>query len=261
VRIFAIRSVVRSAERRQLFLHVSPRAESSCSPSSIVCITHHPMDGASDDNGQRILKDRLRALGAGFIASQCSRGLNFLAAPGARVPRWRMDRISLAAVLTFVWGGCLYDADSRCDRGQVLSADGYCICAEGAVLEGGRCIVCGDGYRVVSGHCECERGLVAQGDSCVAVEDDDAGATSAPAAAPSGQGAACTADGGECLGFEADYCESVLLQQCLVQGCSLSGEDCGDGWICCDVALAGVTLCLEEARLEQELGSVTCPSF
>lgn len=171
-----------------------------------------------------------------------------------------MRAFALAAALACVCVGCLYDDDARCDPGQVITEDGYCICREGSVLEGNRCAACRQGQVVVNGRCVCAQGLVPQGNACVSDEGDSADMPSADSA-PSGQGMSCTAGGNECAGLEASYCESMLLGQCLVQGCSPGGADCSVGWTCCDIALAKTTLCLEQARLLQELGSASCPSL
>jgi hypothetical protein len=175
----------------------------------------------------------------------------------------RMRELAFAVWVICGWVGCLYDGDSRCDSDQVLSSDGYCICREGSVLDGSRCVSCGQGQVVVKGRCACAEGLVPQGDTCVAAQDkeQDAGPMSGSDPTPTGQGMRCTAGGGECDGLDADYCESALLGQCLVKGCTVGGADCSVGWTCCNIAAAGTTLCLEQARLMQELGSSSCPKF
>ena len=158
--------------------------------------------------------------------------------------------------LLLLGAGCLYDGDARCDSDQVLSAAGYCICAAGSVLDGSRCVPCAPGQITVNGRCACPDGKVLREGACVAADEPDAGR-----ATPTGQGMACTAGGGECTGLDADYCEAILLKQCLVRGCSVGGDDCSPGWTCCAIAAAGTTLCLEQARLVQELGSASCPKL
>jgi hypothetical protein len=52
---------------------------------------------------------------------------------------------------------------------------------------------------------------------------------------PVGQGATCAGDA-DCAGGEATFCEPLFSHACLVQGCSLTANDCFDGWECCDVS-------------------------
>jgi hypothetical protein len=65
---------------------------------------------------------------------------------------------------------------------------------------------------------------------------------------PTGQGAACeSAD--DCASFEATYCETRQGHVCLVQGCTLGGNDCFSGWQCCDLsAFLGAVLCIPEGN-------------
>ena len=167
-----------------------------------------------------------------------------------------MRDLSLVSLLLFGAIGCLYDGSARCDADQVFTAAGYCICAEGSVLNGNRCVACGQGQVAVNGRCVCAEGTVLRDGVCSIAEAEDAGSSW-----PTGQGMTCAADGGECEGLDADYCESVLIKQCLVRGCNVGADDCSSGWTCCAIAAAGTTLCLEQARLVQELGSASCPNL
>jgi len=65
--------------------------------------------------------------------------------------------------------------------------------------------------------------------------------------APRGQGKACSSPA-DCADTEATFCDSFQLHQCLVQGCSLTTNDCFDGWKCCDLSQFGPAepLCLPE---------------
>jgi len=69
---------------------------------------------------------------------------------------------------------------------------------------------------------------------------------------PLGQGSPCESPD-DCAGTEATYCESISSHQCLVAGCSLSPDDCFEGWECCDLSTLGLdeTLCVP---------SETCPT-
>ena len=56
---------------------------------------------------------------------------------------------------------------------------------------------------------------------------------------PLGLGMSCTANA-DCADTEATYCDSFQSHSCLVQGCSLSLDDCFSGWECCDLSAFGV---------------------
>lgn len=62
---------------------------------------------------------------------------------------------------------------------------------------------------------------------------------------PVGLGKSCTSPA-DCAGLEADFCDTFQSHQCLVQGCSLSPDDCFEGWSCCDLSKFGMPqpLCL-----------------
>lgn len=66
--------------------------------------------------------------------------------------------------------------------------------------------------------------------------------------AASGQGLACMSDA-DCAGNDADYCENLQSNVCLVQGCSTSDLlSCSEGWSCCDLHSLGLpkNLCVPE---------------
>lgn len=66
---------------------------------------------------------------------------------------------------------------------------------------------------------------------------------------PAGMETPCAADA-ECAGYEATFCETLYSKVCLVQGCSLSENDCFDGWECCDVTSFGmpIPICIPEGN-------------
>ncbi|MEO8903744.1 MAG: hypothetical protein ABI488_15690 [Polyangiaceae bacterium] len=51
---------------------------------------------------------------------------------------------------------------------------------------------------------------------------------------PSGAGNACAKDS-DCKGTDATYCENHQSNQCFVEGCSLTANDCFPGKECCDL--------------------------
>ncbi len=53
----------------------------------------------------------------------------------------------------------------------------------------------------------------------------------------------------DCAGNDADYCENLQSNVCLVQGCSTSDLlSCSEGWSCCDLHSLGLAknLCVPE---------------
>jgi hypothetical protein len=64
---------------------------------------------------------------------------------------------------------------------------------------------------------------------------------------PVGAGQAC-ASPDDCAGTDALWCDVVVSQTCLVQGCSLDPDNCFTGTECCDLSAFGVPepLCLTE---------------
>lgn len=57
----------------------------------------------------------------------------------------------------------------------------------------------------------------------------------------------CKADA-DCAGTEASYCDTYQSHSCLVQGCTLSPDNCFVGWECCDLSAFGVPqpLCIPD---------------
>ena len=56
---------------------------------------------------------------------------------------------------------------------------------------------------------------------------------------PVGAGQACTS-AADCAGTEATYCDSYMAHACLVEGCTVSLNDCYEGTDCCDLSQFGV---------------------
>lgn len=56
---------------------------------------------------------------------------------------------------------------------------------------------------------------------------------------PVGQEQPC-ATHDDCAGYEATYCESFQVHQCLVQDCTLVPDSCHEGWECCDLSTLGL---------------------
>jgi hypothetical protein len=85
---------------------------------------------------------------------------------------------------------------------------------------------CPEGYacRLEASPAYCERPPVGLGRSCQGTED--------------------------CAGTEATFCDTYLSFQCIVQGCSISDDDCFSGWDCCDFTTLGLndTLCVPEGQ-------------
>lgn len=61
---------------------------------------------------------------------------------------------------------------------------------------------------------------------------------------PLGQGKLCMT-ASDCADGEATYCEAIRTHQCLVQNCSLSPNNCFEGWTCTDLSMYGLpNLCI-----------------
>jgi hypothetical protein len=56
---------------------------------------------------------------------------------------------------------------------------------------------------------------------------------------PVGAGQACQSNT-DCAGTEATFCDTAVTQQCHVQGCTLSPDNCFEGTQCCDLSQFGV---------------------
>lgn len=44
----------------------------------------------------------------------------------------------------------------------------------------------------------------------------------------------------DCAGTEATYCDLFVSMSCLVEGCTVSPNDCFEGWDCCDLSTFGI---------------------
>ena len=69
---------------------------------------------------------------------------------------------------------------------------------------------------------------------------------------PMGAGMPCQSPA-DCAGTEATFCDLAVTHTCLVQGCSLTADDCFQGTQCCDLSGFGVAqpICVQ---------SGTCPT-
>jgi hypothetical protein len=147
------------------------------------------------------------------------------------------------------------ESGCECAPGYVLAADGS-ACEESAMSgQGVDCNVdtpCAD---PLANHCE----IAASGMGYCTTIDCPATACSGGYACdetvspticrrpPVGQGRSC-ASPADCAGTEATFCDTVESNSCLVQGCSLTPNDCFVGWSCCDLSSRGLAtpLCLPE---------------
>jgi hypothetical protein len=166
-----------------------------------------------------------------------------------------------------------------CPEGSVLTGQECVPCGENEVAGGTAC-VCAEGFSRASEDSPCREGPAGLGAACGAgatcpdpayglcftpsgsagyctsecatSEDCDAGYacnTSATAPycqrPPSGAGVACAA-AADCDGKDASFCESFMLHECVVPGCSPEAQDCFPGMRCCDFRSFGAptTFCL-----------------
>ncbi len=166
-------------------------------------------------------------------------------------------------------GGC-----AECGENEVAGLLG-CACADGYGRQDpdATCEPCGDHeFTAPSGICECEAGYAratpadaceettgdpenpAGGTPCTSDEECTDGARCDLDAAtptclprPVGLNESCASDA-DCAGFEATYCDTFVTQSCLVQGCTLSPDNCFPGTECCDLSIYGISqpLCLAE---------------
>jgi hypothetical protein len=91
----------------------------------------------------------------------------------------------------------------------------------------------GDGYCTTSG---CAGGDCTGGYAC-----DLSATPSYCKRPPTGLGMSCTASS-DCAGTEATYCDTFQTHSCLVQGCTVSPNNCFEGWDCCDLSGFGVPM-------------------
>ncbi|HSU41720.1 MAG TPA: hypothetical protein VLJ38_19210 [Polyangiaceae bacterium] len=119
---------------------------------------------------------------------------------------------------------------SPCSTSEPCADPTFGVCAPGA-----------DG----SGYCT---------NACAAAEDCSGGYACNTSAAesfcerpPSGTGKACTSDA-DCTGTESTYCDLFVTHACLVQGCTVSPNNCFSGTECCDLSAFGVPqpICVAE---------------
>jgi hypothetical protein len=54
-----------------------------------------------------------------------------------------------------------------------------------------------------------------------------------------GAGQACKSTA-QCAGTEATYCDLSVTHQCLVEGCTVTPDNCFSGTVCCDLSTYGV---------------------
>jgi hypothetical protein len=111
-------------------------------------------------------------------------------------------------------------ADARYDHCQIVSGtSGYCTSAD------------------CTSSAECENGYACD-------------TTASPAFCrrpPLGAGQPCSS-AADCAGTEATHCDAVVSRSCLVEGCTLSPNNCFEGMQCCDLSAFGLTapLCVPQ---------------
>lgn len=67
---------------------------------------------------------------------------------------------------------------------------------------------------------------------------------------PIGLGNSCTS-AADCAGSEATLCDTMISNECQVQGCTLSPNNCFPGWDCCDLSSYGIgvsTVCVPAGK-------------
>jgi hypothetical protein len=178
----------------------------------------------------------------------------------------------------------VYDAaltSCVCEANAVVSGLGCAPCGADEVVVGGVC-ACPTGYaKDASNTCERVAGL---GDACGSNADCTSSqyGDCAPATAGTTAGtctSACGSDGdcgaaytctvweaqaycrqwsglgescatsSDCASYDASYCDAYQTHTCIVQGCSLSSDDCPRGTTCCDFSSYGLgTLCAEACQ-------------
>jgi hypothetical protein len=143
---------------------------------------------------------------------------------GRRRRARRLNSIASAA-LGMLIGGCIYDADDRCDSGQVLYAPDRCVCAEGSALTAQGCVPCGENEVVGPEGCVCGEGF-----SRPMAED-------ACQAAPSGLGTACDSASTPCADPKYDLCFATSGSAGYCTNACQSSDEC-DGGYACDTAAA-----------------------
>jgi hypothetical protein len=89
-----------------------------------------------------------------------------------------------------------------------------------------------------SGYCT-QTGCAANEDCAAGYACDTSGSPSYCQRPPVGAGTPCTSDA-DCAGTEATYCDTFVQHACLVQGCSVSPNNCFSGTECCDLSSLGI---------------------
>jgi hypothetical protein len=67
--------------------------------------------------------------------------------------------------------------------------------------------------------------------------------------APEGLGERCEASA-DCEDFEANYCEALVEQACVVADCASDPNVCHGDWVCCDISLVMASLCVPPSELQ-----------
>lgn len=183
-------------------------------------------------------------------------------------PHQVLDTVYLRCVcaegFAFTPEGCV-----ACAENELPGAQG-CSCVEGFArprpespcepVPAGIGEPCGDASPCTDPtHAYCAQSLDGSGyctkTGCSGSDDCEAGYACDSSVAPSfcrrppvGQGQPCTSSE-DCAGTEATYCDSFNSRSCLVEGCSLSANDCFAGWVCCDLSRFNVPqpICLQGA--------------
>ncbi|HET7540383.1 MAG TPA: hypothetical protein VFK05_10950 [Polyangiaceae bacterium] len=168
---------------------------------------------------------------------------------------------ALFALLGALPSACVYDSSDRCGPHQVMYEDLRCVCDATSAPTATGCEPCGDNEVPGAMGCECKPGFTKPaGGVCEAViecakpEDCPEGYACdlevTPGLCrkpPTGLGMSCTSNA-DCAGTEATYCDTFQSHSCLVQGCSLTPDNCFTGFECCDLSAFGVAqpLCIPD---------------
>lgn len=153
-------------------------------------------------------------------------------------------------------------ACAPCGENEVTDAAGTCACKPGfaratpqdacAAMTSGpgascdtQSSACSDAtYNVchatagTQGYCT-NQGCASSADCTTGFTCDLAASPSFCSRPPTGLGKTCTTDA-DCAGNDATYCDLVKTKGCLVQGCSLSPDNCSEGYECCDLSAYGI---------------------
>ncbi len=89
----------------------------------------------------------------------------------------------------------------------------------------------GDGYCTSTG---CSDGDCSGGYAC-----DTSVSPSVCRRPPTGMGQSCSS-AADCAGTDATYCDTFMTHTCIVEGCTLSPNDCFIGFDCCNLSQFGV---------------------